>query len=153
MTGSIQMRLSPALQVKQAIVDHLRGVCGGFSNPIPDTQIRGILDVSGTPKDAYGVIVSCESLGDHFGNTGGVLVDVGPRICVFTHINEDPDGSLCDSLATEVFEAMRSIEYRLDGWICYWNGSWSVMDAGMDGSYRQVIMSARLPLGRYNEAV
>lgn len=138
----------PAQQIKAAIVAHLRGVCGGFTLPIPQEQIRGLLDVSGTPRDAYGIVVSCEDLGDHFGNTGGVLVDVRPSITIYTHINEDEDGGLCDAIASDVLGAMQSIAYILEGWLVAWNGSWTVADTTMDGSYRQIALSATLPLNR-----
>ena len=139
---------APATQVKEAIVSHLRGVCNSFTMPIPQEQCRGILDLTGTPRDAYGIVVGCEDLGDHAGNTGRILVDVKPVITVFTHLNEDEDGSLCDSLAADALDAMTGIQYALDGWRVAWNGNWAITDSGMDGSYRQVVLSATLPLNR-----
>ena len=142
-------RANPAGLVQEAVIEHLRGVCGGFANPIPVTQIRGMLDVSGTPKDAYGIIVACDDLGEHWGrNNGGVLIDVKPRVLCFTHMNEDSDGSLCSALTGDVLEAMRMIKYDLDGWDVAWGGNWSASSPVMDGNYRQVELSATLPLVR-----
>ena len=139
---------APATQIKEAIVAHLRGMIGSYTLPIPETQIRGILDLSGTPKDAYGITVGAEDLGDHAGNTGRILVDIRPTITVFSHLDEDQDGSLCDSLATDTLAIMQTISYSLDGWKVYWNGNWSITDTAMDSSFRQMVLSATLPIGR-----
>ncbi len=142
-------RVTPSRQVREAIVAYLQGVCGGWSNPIPQTQIRGLLDLSGTPKDAYGVIVACDDLGEHGGrNNNGVLIDVKPRVLVFTHLNEDADGSLCAALVSDVLESLRALEYDLDGWHVAWNGNWAATPPVMDGSYRQCELSSWLPLNR-----
>ena len=139
--------MDPCLQVRQAIIIHLRGLVGGFARPSPPTQIRAILDSSGEPKDACGVIVACENLGDHNGqNTGGVLIDVQPRIIVFSHLNEDPDGVVCNAIVSDIRNAINSITYTLDGWKVAWYGNWRTGEASMDGSYRQVELSATLPL-------
>ena len=138
---------SPAAQIKSAIVRHLRGCAGGFSLPIPVEQIRGTLDVSGTPREAYGLVVSVEDLGDHDGwNTGRVLVDVRATITAYTHIEEDADGVLCDSLAAETLEAMQGIQYNLNGWLVHYNGNWGASDVSMDGAYRSITLAATLPL-------
>ena len=142
-------RVSPARQVMEAIVAYLRGVSGGWSNPIPQTQIRGLLDVSGTPKDAYGIIVECDDLGEHGGrNNGGILIDVKPRVLIFTHLNEDSDGSLCAALVSDALESLRALEYDLDGWHVAWKGNWSASPPVMAESYRQCELSAWLPLNR-----
>ena len=143
------MRLSPEAQIKEAVVAHLRGLCGGFANPIPETQIRGLLDVSGTPKDAYGVVVACDNLGEHWGaNNRGILIDAKPRIVIYTHINEDSDGSLCDALVSDVLMAMVGMKYSLDGWKVAWGGNWTASECTMVESYRQCELSATLPLIR-----
>ena len=139
---------APATQIKEAIVAHLKGMIASYSLPIPETQIRGLLDLSGTPKEAYGITVGAEDLGDHAGNTGRVLVDIKPTITVFSHLDEDPDGSLCDSLTADTLAIMQTIQYKLDGWKVYWNGNWSITDTAMDNSFRQMILSATLPIGR-----
>ena len=152
MTETMAMRparTSPARQVQEALIAHLRGVCGGWSNPIPETQIRGKLDVSGTPKDVCGVIVAVDDMGEHWGrNNGGVLIDVKPRVLCFSHMNEDADGSLCGAIVSDVLDALRSIEYVLDGWKVMWGGNWTVSQDEMDGSYQQCELSAMLPLNR-----
>lgn len=142
-------RIAPSEQVKAAIVDYLRGMSGGFAQPIPDTQIRGMLDLSGTPKDAYGIIVACDDLGEHGGmNNHGILIDVRPRVLIFTHLNEDEDGSLCSSLVSDVLSCLRRLTYSLDGWHVAWTGNWATTPPVMDGSYRQCELSAMLPLNR-----
>jgi len=140
------MQQAPATQIKDAIVAHLRGMTGSFSLPIPETQIRGILDLSGTPKDVYGITVNAEDLGDHAGNTGRVLVDIKPTITVFSHLDEDQEGTLCDSLASDTLTIMQSIKYSLDGWLVAWNGNWQVADTSMDNSFRQTVLTATLPI-------
>ena len=133
---------------------HLRSYTGsnsesaGFSIDIPATQIRGILDLSGTPKDVYGITVSAEDQGDWAGNTGRILVSIKPSITVFTHLDEDADGSLADSLVSDVLSIMQSIQYTLDGWTVAWNGNWAVTDTAMDNSFRQIVLSAVLPIVR-----
>lgn len=146
------MTKAPAVQIKEGIVEHLRSFAGsddGYSIDIPDTQIRGVLDVSGTPKDIYGITVSAEDLGDHAGNTGRILVDIKPTITVFTHIEEDADGSLCDALASDVLSIMQSMSYSLDGWMVAWNGNWAVTDTVMDNAFRQMVLSTTIPIQRY----
>lgn len=141
--------IAPATQIKNAIVAHLRGAVNSYTLPIPETQIRGILDLSGTPKDVYGITVSTEDLGDHAGNTGRILVDIKATITVFSHLDEDVDGSLCDSLTSDTLDIMQGITYNLDGWVSYWNGNWSVTDTMMDNSFRQNVLTATIPIGRY----
>lgn len=147
--ASMMTRLAPEIQVKEAIIAHLRGLCGGWSNPLPETQIRGILDVSGAPKDAYGVVVACDNLGEHWGaNNHGILIDVKPRILIYTHLNDDADGTLCGALVSDTLMAMVGIKYRLDGWQVAWNGNWSAGETAMVESYRQCELSATLPMVR-----
>lgn len=141
--------IAPATQIKNAIVAHLRGAVNSYTLPIPETQIRGILDLSGTPKDVYGITVNVEDLGDHAGNTGRILVDVKATITVFSHLDEDVDGSLCDSLTSDTLQIMQSITYKLDDWVVYWNGNWQVTDTVMDNSFRQNVLSTIIPIGRY----
>lgn len=141
--------IDPCQQIRTAIIEHLQGLCGGFARPLPQTQIRAVLDLSGEPKDACGVVVGCENRGEHWGaNNRGILIDVQPRIVCFTHLNEDEDGSICNCLVNDVANAMRSIEYHIFGWDVKWNGNWTVGEHSMDGSYRQCEMSATLPLVR-----
>ena len=71
-----------------------------------------------------------------------------PRVVVFTHINEDSDGSLCDALVSDVLDAMRRIEYELDGWHVAWGGNWSAGECVMEESFRQSVLSATMPLVR-----
>lgn len=138
--------IAPAVQIREAIVAHLRGMIGSYSLPIPETQIRGILDLTGTPKEAYGITVSAEDLGDHAGNTGRRLVDIKPTITVFSHLDEDADGVLCDTLASDTLEIMQSIAYALDGWYVAWRGNWQIADTTMDGAFRTVVLTATLPI-------
>lgn len=139
--------IDPCQQIRQAIIEHLRGLAGGFARPIPVTQIRSVLDISGEPKDACGVIVAATNEGDHNGvNTGGILIDIAPRIIAFSHINEDPDGGICNALVSDIRTAINSIQYTLDGWKVAWNGSWRTGETTMDGSYRRIELSATLPL-------
>lgn len=140
---------APEIQIKEALVAHLRGMCGGWSNPLPEEQIRGILDVSGTPKDAYGVVVACDNLGEHWGaNNHGILIDVRPRIVIYTHINEDADGSLCSALVSDALMSIVRMRYSLDGWQVAWTGNWQAGEVAMVESYRQCELSATLPLVR-----
>jgi len=143
------MIIAPATQIKNAIVAHLKGAVASYTLPIPETQIRGTLDISGTPKDVYGITVSTKDLGDHAGNTGRILVDVEATLTIFSHLDEDPDGSLCDSLTSDTLQIMQGIEYALDGWHVYWNGNLQVTDTMMDNSFRQNVLTTTIPIGRY----
>ena len=139
--------IDPCQQIRHAIVRHLQGLAGGFSRPLPITQIREILDVSGDPKDAAGIVVGAENAGDHNGqNTGGVLIDIIPKIVCFSHVNEDPDGSVANALVSDVRTAIESITYDLQGYKVAWNGSWRTGETILDGSYRQIELTATLPL-------
>lgn len=142
------MSTAPAVQIREAIVAHLRGMIGSYSLPIPETQIRGILDLTGTPKEAYGITISAEDLGDHAGNTGRRLVDIKPTVTVFSHLDEDADGVLCDALASDTLEILESIVYALDGWYVAWNGNWQIADTTMNGAFRTVVLTATLPIVR-----
>lgn len=139
---------APALQVKEAIVAHLQGRIGDYTLPIPSTQIRGILDVSGTPRDAYGITVGAEDQGDWNGAMERILIRIQPTITVFSHIEEDPDGSQADSLAGDTLEIMRTMEYNLDGYVVASNGNWAITDVQMDNAFRQLTLSAVLPIIR-----
>lgn len=139
---------APAIQIKEAIVAHLQGMVGDYTHPIPTTQIRGILDLSGTPKDAYGITVNATDEGDWTGAHERILIRIVPTITVFTHLDEDMDGSLADSLVTDTLSIMQSIEYQLDGYVVASKGNWSVTDTQMDNSFRQVVLSAVLPIVR-----
>ena len=142
------MTKAPAIQIKEAIVAHLQGEVGSYTLPIPSTQIRGILDLSGTPKDAYGITVSAVDEGDWNGAHERILIRITPTITVFTHLEEDQDGSLADSLVTDTLSIMQSIQYDLDGYYVASNGNWSVTDTQMDASFRQITLSAVLPIVR-----
>ena len=139
---------APAIQIKEAIVAHLQGMVGDYTHPIPTTQIRGILDLSGTPKDAYGITINATDEGDWTGAHERILIRIVPTITVFTHLDEDMDGSLADSLVTDTLSIMQSIEYQLDGYQVASKGNWSVTDTQMDSSFRQVVLSAVLPIVR-----
>ena len=140
--------IAPATQIKNAIVAHLRGAVNSYTLPIPETQIRGILDLSGTPKDVYGITVNVEDEGDWAGNTGRILVRIKPTITIFSHLDEDVDGSLCDSLTSDTLQIMQSITYNLDGWIVSWNGNWQVTDTVMDNSFRQNVLTTILQINK-----
>lgn len=142
------MTTAPATQIKNAIVAHLQGMVGSYTLPIPSTQIRGILDLSGTPKDAYGITVSAVDEGDWNGAHERILIRITPTITVFTHLDEDIDGSLADSLVTDTLSIMQSIQYDLDGYYVASKGNWSVTDTQMDASFRQITLSAVLPVVR-----
>ena len=141
--------IDPCQQIRAAIIAHLQGLCGGFARPINQTQIRAILDVSGEVKDSCGVVVGCDNRGEHWGaNNGGRLIDVQPKICVYTHINDDADGAICNAIVNDVLNAIRTITYNLQGWQVMWGGNWTVGEVVMDGSFRQCEMTAILPLVR-----
>lgn len=142
---------APAIQIKEQIVEHLKSHAGsasesGFSIDVPEDQIRGILDLSGAPKGLFGITVSAEDQGDWAGNTGRILVSIKPSITIFTHLDEDLDGALCDSLVSDVLTIMQSMVYDLEGWNVAWNGNWQVTDTAMDTSFRQAVLTAVLPI-------
>ena len=140
------MSLAPAMQIREQIIEHLKGNVAMFSLPIPTEQIRAVLDVSGTPKDTYGVIVSASDLGDHSGFVGRVLVDIQAQLTIYTHINDDPEGRLADALASDVLNIMQGIQYTLDGWAVSYNGTWSETDASMMDAFRQITLTATIPI-------
>lgn len=139
---------APAEQVKEAIVKHLQSQAMAFSLPVVPDQIRGMLDLSGIPKGVYGITVSAQDNGDWAGNTGRVLISIQPSIMVFSHLEEDLDGTICQQVITDVLSIMQSITYSLDGWQVAWNGNWTVSETTMTDSFRQTTLSATLPLVR-----
>ena len=142
------MSTAPAIQIRDAITAYLRGRAQEFSLPVLPDQVRGTLDLSGTPKGLYGIVIAAEDMGDHAGNTGRVLVDIRPSITVFSHLEEDMDGAQCDTLATDALDIMQSIAYQLEGWQVAWNGNWAVSGTTMSDSFRQVTLSATIPIMR-----
>lgn len=137
--------------MRNALVDHLRGLAGEFSRPVEPSQIRGMLDMSGQPRESLGVVVSGEDLGDHAGNTGRILVDVRLVCSVWSHIDEDADGILCDTLAEDVFMGVLSMDWRNHmpyGWSCAWNGNWTIGESELEASWRRKTLMAVLPLVR-----
>ena len=138
--------MAPAQQIREEILRHLHGAINSFCLPIPLEQIRALLDASGTPKETYGILVTASDLGDHAGCAGRVLVDVQAQILVYTHVNDDADGALADALATDILNVMPSIQYGLDGWLVSYNGNWSQSDAVMMDNFRQITLSATIPI-------
>ena len=143
---TIEKPLEPAIQIRQCIISHLRARAQDFSLPVLPEQIRGQLDVSGAPKGAWGVIVSADDLGDHAGNTGRILVDIRPRIAIYSHLDEDADGTICDRVATDVMTIMDEIQYDMQGWMVVWNGNWTLTDSAISDTFRQKIMTATIPI-------
>ena len=143
---SCEKPMNPAIQIRQCIVEYLKARSQDFSLPVLPENIRGTLDISGAPKGAWGIIVSAEDMGDHAGNTGRVLVDIRPRITIYSHLEEDLDGTLCDRVASDVMTIMQSIEYEMQGWMVAWNGNWTLADSSMSDSFRQKTMTALIPI-------
>jgi hypothetical protein len=104
--------------------------------------------LSGTPKGLYGIVIAAEDMGDHAGNSGRILVDIRPSITVFSHLEEDLDGQQCDTLTSDILRIMQEIQYELDGWQVAWNGNWQISSTQMSDSFRQVTLSATLPIMR-----
>ena len=75
-------------------------------------------------------------------------MDVRPSVTIYTHIDEDADGSLCDALASDALALMPTMQYAFDGWICHYSGNWTAGDVQMDGAYRTIQLAATLPLER-----
>ncbi|MBO4513519.1 MAG: hypothetical protein J5746_12215 [Victivallales bacterium] len=137
---------APAIQIREAITAHLRSRAQQFTLPVTPDQIRGTLDLSGTPRGFYGIVIAAEDLGDHAGNTGRVLVDIRPSITVFSHLEEDLDGQTCDTLTTDILNLMQSITYTLNGWQVAWRGNWTITDTAINDSFRQNILTATIPI-------
>ena len=140
------MSAAPAIQIRDAIVQHLRGMSYAFSLPVAAEQIRGTLDLSGELKGLYGVTVAAEDGGDWAGNTNRTLVSIRPRITVFTHLEDDVDGVQCDVLTTDLLNFMQQISYTLEGWQVAWNGNWQISSTGVYDSFRQNILTATIPI-------
>lgn len=139
---------APAIQIRDAITAHLRTKAADFNLQVQPDQIRGTLDLSGTPKGLYGIVIAAEDMGDHAGNTGRVLVDIKPTITVFSHLEEDIDGQQCDTLTTDILAAMQGITYNLEGWAVAWNGNWQVTSTSINQSFRQNVLTATIPIVR-----
>ena len=103
----------PASQIQQALVDEMR-----LRPPrgIDPQQIRSSLDMSGQLKGFMGVTVSASDLGGHDGMPGRILADVKVRVMVWTHVDEDMDGSLCDGLASDVRRLLPTLNDNGDDW-------------------------------------
>jgi hypothetical protein len=142
------MSTAPAIQIRDAITAHLRGRAQDFSLPVLPDQVRGTLDLSGTPKGLYGIVIAAEDMGDHAGNSGRILVDIRPSITVFSHLEEDLDGQQCDTLTSDILRIMQEITYDLDGWAVAWNGNWQVANTQMGDSFRQNTLTATIPIVR-----
>lgn len=133
----------PARQIQQALITEmrLRPPCG-----IDPQQIRAKLDTSGELKGFSGITVSVSDLGGHDGLPGRILVDVKVRVTIWTHVDEDMDGSLCDDLASDARRLMPTLNDTgedwilppLDGWAVRFPGTIAVGEPELsdDGAYR-----------------
>ena len=147
----------PARQVQQALINEmrLRPPCG-----IDPSQIRAKLDTSGEMKGFSGITVSVSDLGGHDGLPGRILVDVKVRVMVWTHVDEDKDGSLCDDLASETMRLMPTLNDNNDDWILPPLDGWAVRFPGniqtdepelsADGAYRVKEISTTMFLQNLN---
>jgi len=149
MTENATTSQAPAIQVREAIIAHLRS--SAELAGIDDGQIRAMLDVSGTPRGDRAIIVSARDLGGHGGMPGRVLIDVEASISIMTNLDEDPSGSAADELLSSVAIAIENISYSLNGWRVPFRGIWKGTHATTaDESFRLVNMTATLYLQKTN---
>lgn len=137
---------NPAHEVCVEIVKFLRNLAPALG--LDEGQIREVLDVSGQPKDLAGITVGVADKGDHPGCVGRVLVDVEPTVTIWTHINDDADGSLCNTIAGAVLADITSITYNCPSWKVAFKGSWSMTAPTAAEAYRAIRITATLPLVR-----
>lgn len=147
----------PARQIQTALIGEmrLRPPCG-----IDPQQIRAKLDTSGELKGFCGITVSVSDLGGHDGMPGRILVDVKVRVMVWTHVDEDMDGSLCDDLASDVRRLLPTLNDNGDDWTLPPLDGWAVRFPGIvqtgepelsdDGAFRVKELSTTMFLQNTN---
>lgn len=133
----------PSQQIQLALIHEmrLRPPCG-----IDPQQIRAKLDTSGELKGFCGITVSVSDLGGHNGLPGRVLIDVRVRVTIWTHVDEDHDGSLCDNLSSEARKLLPMLNENGNDWTLPPLDGWAVRFPGViqtgepelsdDGAYR-----------------
>jgi len=134
---------SPAPFIRDFLIQSLQL---SLESLLPPSQVRGQLDVSGEMRGTEGAVVSASDKGGHNGLPGRILVDADVSICVFTHLDDDTDGSRLDELVSAVFGALPSIAYpQFPGWRVTFPGIWQASSPQiMDDSYRQQTLTATI---------
>lgn len=143
----------PSIQIAHRLVDILRE--SGVDFDIPEESIRTMLDVTGTPVSDSGITVSATHDGNH-GGAAGVdypLQDVTVTVHIYTHIDTDADGGLCDRLSNQAMSALRSSSMvELDGWLIDGVSGWRYGSLAMSESYRVVDLTATYYLEKVQTA-
>ena len=143
--------LSPAAQLRRALVQHLRDTVP-FGSNVLERQIRGQLDVAGEITQSGGVFVSAIDRGGHDGIPGRVLVDVDLSATAWTHLNEDAGGLECDIIASAVQAALAAgFAPTLEGWAVRHITSWTAGELTERDSFRMCEISATVYLENLNK--
>jgi len=153
MTEPAATATCPAIEVRDAILSML--AAADSLSDLPDGSIRAKLDVSGVPRGPASVIVSARDLGNHNGIPGRILVDVQAIVQIMTHLDEDQDGALADSLMSAAMAALggaTAASYSLNGWEVGYPGQWASDEPHIDsdGVFRVCRLSATLFLQKTN---
>lgn len=141
----------PAPQIQQCLIDLLRQAA--IPSVDPD-DIRGTLDTSGRPKGFTGCTVHAVDRGNHNGIPGRILVDVEVDIDVYSHVNEDADGSICSNAVSFIRPLLPSLSDMgndwtlppLENWRVRYPGNWETTGPVLspDAAYRVYTISATL---------
>ena len=131
---------SPAPLIRDALIAAIQGASTG----LPADQIRAAYDVSGDPRGAASVIVSCADLGGHNGMRPRILVDCKATVTVMTHLDEDLTGALSDSILNAIIPVIQAFSPTLDGWAIRHVTPWQTAEPTSDGAFRIVAAEATI---------
>ena len=130
---TLQNNNTPAIPIRDALITAIRAAGTG----LPANQIRAAMDVSDVPRGPAALVVSCADLGGHNGMRTRILVDVRATITIATHLDEDQDGSLSDSIINAVIPVLYQFNPELQGWAIRHITPWETSEPFADGSFRQ----------------
>ena len=104
----------PATQFNNTLITHLQTA---LSDDLEAGQIRGRLDVSGDdPRGIIGIVCSTVDSGSHSGTVGRQLIDLSTTITIYTHLDEDADGTNFEGIVEKVITALETFSPSVTGW-------------------------------------
>lgn len=142
------MPKAPSYQIEEA----LKNVLQTNISAVSSAQIRRVLDLSGADKGTAGVVISVADNGGFSAAATRTVISCTAEVVCYTHLEDDLDGEVFDSLVSQALIALQGATYVLEGWrvaLPSGYGSWSVARTGTDGSFRQAALTATVHLHQY----
>lgn len=132
----------PGILYEIDMVDRLRDAAHSGRLPV-GADVRGAYDVSPPNAGEWGVVVAAGAARQLFDRAPGV-VDCDITVTIYTHLDEDEDGSVHRAMAGVVLDALAGYNAQVGGWHLAMP---LVLEPGllaMDGVYRSQVWSGVL---------